>query len=419
MPREIISAIDVGTTKICALIAGVTHDNLGNLALNLLGSGVVASRGIRRGVVMDVPEVTAAIGEAVDRAEQAANQQMTSAYVGIAGSHIQTSNSRGISPVDQRQGVTIADMQRALDAAKAISLPQNREVIHTIARSWIVDEQKDVQQPLGMTAYRLEVDAHIVTGSSTAVNNLVQCILAHGIDIDEMVLEPLASGSAVLTPEERHMGVVMADIGGGTTDLAVFTHDGLRHTVVLDLGGNQMTNDVAVGLRAPFETAEELKLRYGHVIPDRIAEDELVQARVFGEKAEMTFSRQFISQILEARAEETCEIIQRELKKAGYTDSLPAGVVLTGGSSLLPGLTLLSRRLFGMPVRIGVPSGQLPIRGLTRELQSPAFATSVGLLIWGMNEDARAIHKRIDVGTTEESVWRDRIGHWLRGLLPG
>ena len=419
MPREIVCAIDVGTTKICALIAGVTHDNLGNLALNLLGSGVVASRGIRRGVVMDVPEVTAAIGEAVDRAEQSANQQMTSAYVGIAGSHIQTFNSRGISPVDQRQGVTIADMQRALDAAKAISLPQNREVVHTIARSWIVDEQKDVQQTLGMAAYRLEVDAHIVTGSSTAVNNLVQCILAHGIDIDEMVLEPLASGSAVLTPEERHMGVVMADIGGGTTDLAVFAHDGLRHTVVLDLGGNQMTNDVAVGLRAPFETAEELKLRYGHALPDRIAEDELVQARVFGEKAEMSFSRQFISQILEARAEETCEIIQRELKKAGYTESLPAGVVLTGGSSLLPGLTQLSRRQFGMPVRIGVPSGQLPIRGLTRELQSPAFATSVGLLIWGMNEDARAIHKRIDVGAAENGVWSDRVSRWLRGLLPG
>lgn len=420
MPKEIVCAIDVGTTKICALIAAVTHDNLGNLALNLLGSGVVPSRGIRRGVVMDVPLATAAIGEAVEQAEQAADQQMTSAYVGIAGSHIQTFNSRGISPVDQGQGVSIADMQRALDAAKAISLPQNREVIHTIARSWIVDEQKDVQQPLGMSAYRLEVDAHIVTGSSTAVNNLVQCILAHGIDIDELVLEPLASGGAVLTPEERQMGVVLADIGGGTTDLAVFTHDGLRHTVVLDLGGNHMTNDVAMGLRAPFETAEELKLRYGHAVPDRIAEDEMVRARVFGEQGEMSFSRQFISQILEARAEETCEIIRKKLKEADFGETLPAGVVLTGGSSLLPGLTQLSRRVFNMPVRIGSPGGQLPIRGMTRELQSPIFATGVGLLIWGMNEDARAIHKRIDASAMESGqTVGGRVSRWLRGLLPG
>lgn len=400
-------------------MAAVTHDSLGNLALNMLGYGVAPSRGIRRGVVVDVPKVTEAIGDAVELAEREAGQQMTSAYVGIAGSHIKTFNSRGISPIDQRHGVTTADMQRALDAARAVSLPQNREIIHTIARSWIVDEQEGIQQPLGMAGYRLEVDAHIVTGSSTAVNNLVQCILAHGIDIDELVLEPLASGGAVLTPEERHMGVVMADMGGGTTDLAVFTHDGLRHTVVLDLGGNHLTNDVAVGLRAPFETAEELKLRYGHAQPDRIAEDEEVRAQVFGEAREMKFSRRFISQILEARAEESCEIILQAVKEGGYTKAPPAGIVLTGGASQLAGLNQLSRRMFQMPVRIGSPGGQLPVRGLLPELQTPAFSTGIGLLLWGLNEDARALHQPREARTFGDLSWSSRLRGWLGNLLPG
>ncbi len=417
MPREIIAAIDVGTTKICALMAAVTHDSLGNLALEMLGSGIAPSRGIRRGVVMDVPEVTAAIGEAVEEAEREAGRQMTSAYVGIAGSHIATMNSRGISPVDSRRGVTGENMQQALEAARAVSLPENREVIHVIARNWKVDDQDGVQQPLGMSAVRLEVDAHIVTGTATAINNLAQCVLSHGIDIDEFVLEPLASGEAVLTPEEKQMGVIMADIGGGTTDLALFRNHGLWHTTVLDVGGNHLTNDVAVGLRAPFEVAEDLKLRYGHLNPERIAADEQVWAKVFGDRSERTFSRRFISQILEARGEEICDIIKTKVEESSYAQMVPAGVVLTGGSSQLPGFVEMARRRFNMPVRIGHPGAQLPIQGLSRQLQKPTFATSVGLLLWGLREDQRALHAPV---YTEqgESVWLNRMGRWLRGLLP-
>jgi cell division protein FtsA len=418
VPKEIIAAIDVGTTKICVLVGAVTHDSLGKLTLRMLGSGVTKSRGIRRGVVMDVPEVTGAIGEVIEIAEREAGLRITSAYVGIAGSHIATTNSKGISPIDSYHGVTGADMHRALEGAQAVSLPESREVIHVIARSWQVDEQDGIQQPLGMSGHRLEVDAHIVTGTTMAINNLAQCVLAHGIDIDELVLEPLASGEAVLTPEERQMGVIMADIGGGTTDLALFRGNGLWHTEVLDMGGNHLTNDVAMGLRAPFEVAEELKLRYGHLQPQKIAEDEQVWATVFGDRAERTFSRRFISQILEARAEEVCEIIQKRTQESGYGHLVPAGMVLTGGSSQLTGVVELSRRIFGMPVRIGYPGENVPIQGLSRDLQSPAYATSVGLLLWGLHEDARAIHRPVS-SLRDDNAWVDRLRGWLRNLLPG
>ncbi len=314
--QEIISAIDIGTTKICTLTAGVTHDSLGNLALRIMGEGQAPSRGIRRGVVVNVQEATASIAEAVERCEADMGQRVVSAYVGIAGSHIGTLNSKWVAPIDRRQGVTSNDMQRALEGARAVALPQNQEVIHAIARQWTVDGQSHVQQPMGMNAYRLEVDAHIVTGSSTAVNNLVQCVMAHGIDVDELVLEPLASNRTVLRPEERHMGVAVIDIGGGTTDVAVFIEEGLCHTQILDLGGNHLTNDLAVGLHAPYETAEELKVRYGNVLPERVADDEKVWATVFGEKAERSFSRRFICEVLEARAIEMFEIIREKLLRS-------------------------------------------------------------------------------------------------------
>ncbi len=420
--REVISAIDIGTTKICVLTAEVIHDRLGNLALNILGEGQAPSRGIRRGVVVNVPEVTAAVGEAVEQCERDTGHEVLSAYVGIAGSHIQTFNSRGVSPIDRAVGVTNADMQRALDAARAVALPENQEVIHTIARTWSVDEHGDVQNPVGMTGVRLEVDAHIITGSTTAVGNLVQCVVSHGIDIDELVLEPLASNEAVLKPEERRMGVAVVDMGGGTTDIAVFIDGRLAFTEILDMGGNHFTHDLAVGLRAPFETAEDLKLRYGQVVPSRVAEDEKVWATVFGQKAERNFSRRFISEVLEARAIDMFEIIGDTLSTNDYLDRLPAGVVMTGGSSQLVGLVELGRGTMSMPARVGRPSSDLiPVTGLSRKLESPAYATSVGLMIWGLHEDARAVHIRFDAEQTGEAGpdWTKQAARWLRNLLPG
>ena len=415
---EFVSAIDIGTTKICAVIAEVTYDSLGHLSLRVLGQGTTPSQGIRRGVVVNVQEAIACIGAAVDKAEAEAGRSLTSAYVGIAGSHIGTLNSKGVSPVDARLGVTMADMQRALEGARAVALPEHQEVIHTIAREWIVDGQPNVQHPLGMTAYRLEVDAHIVTGSSTAISNIAQCVRAQDIEIDELVLEPLAANEAVLRPEERRMGVAVADIGGGTTDIAVFLDDGLCHTTVLDMGGNHFSNDIAKLLHAPFETAEELKIRYGSVLPDSVPEDDKVWAPVFGEKAERSFSRRFIAEILETRAEEMFEIIGKKLEESGYYDSLSAGIVLTGGSSQLPGLTELGRSLMGMPMRIGAPNNQLPLTGLSRTLQSPAYATSIGLLLWGLHEDARKIRRDYSKPSGSQA-WMGRAIKLLKNLLPG
>ena len=418
--QEIISAIDVGTTKVCVLMAGLTHDSLGNLALEIIGEGEVPSRGIRRGVVFNVQEATAAIGEAVEKCEKSAGRSMLSAYVGIAGSHIGTLNSTGVSPVDRRLGVTNQDMQRALEGARAVALPQNKEVIHTIARHWTVDGQNEVQQPLGMNAYRLEVDAHIVTGSSSAVNNLVQCVTEHEVDVDELVLEPLASNEAVLRPEERRMGVAVVDLGGGTTDMAVFRDDGLCFTQVLDLGGNHLTNDVAEALHTPFEAAEAIKLRYGHTIPERVAADEAVWTQVFGEKSERSFSRRYICEVLQMRAEEMFAIIETKLQEAGQFERLPAGIVLTGGSSQLPGIAEVGRNLLRMPVRIGAPLPGLPIEGLSRARQTPTYATSVGLLLWGMREDARPVHRRYQSDSASNRPdWMGKAMGWLRHLLPG
>lgn len=425
--QELISAIDVGTTKVCALTAAVTHDSLGALTLRLLGAGQAASRGIRRGVVVHVAEASAAIAEAVDKCEKEAGRQILEAYVGIAGSHIATLNSTGVSPVDRRHGVTAGDMGRALEGAGAVALPQNTQVIHTIPREWKVDGHGGIQQPLSMTAYRLEVDAHIVTGSSTAVSNLVQCITAHEIDVADLVLEPLASSAAVLRPEERRMGVAVVDLGGGTTDLAVFREGGLCHTEVLDMGGNHLSQDVAVALHTPFETAEALKVRYGHVLPDRVAADETVWATVFGERNERSFSRRFICEVLEARALEVCELIQAKLTAGGHWDKLPAGIVLTGGSSQLPGLAELGRNELGMPVRIGAAQPNLPIMGLTRNLQLPAYATTVGLLLWGLQQeregapqDGRGTRRRYAADQSRKGgEWMERAMRWLRQLLPG
>lgn len=416
--QEVISAIDIGTTKICALTAEVTHDSLGNLALRVVGEGQTPSRGIRRGVVVNVHEATASIADAVEKCEREMGQQVISAYVGIAGSHINTMNSKGVSPIERRTGVTNGDMQRALEGARAVALPQNQEVIHAIARHWTVDGQNHVQQPLGMNAYRLEVDAHIVTGSSSAVNNLVQCVMAHGIDVDELVLEPLASNRAVLRAEERHMGVAVIDIGGGTTDIAVFIEDGLCHTQILDLGGNHLTNDIAVGLHTPYETAEELKIRYGTVLPERVAADENVWATVFGEKAERSFSRRFICEVLESRAIEMLEIIQGKLESSGYYNKLPAGVVLTGGASQLPGLAELGREVLQMPVRIGAPAPHLPITGLSRKMLSPSYATSIGLLLWGLQGEERLWRRRYDLEASGQREWLDTTVRWLKNLLP-
>jgi cell division protein FtsA len=374
-----IAALDIGTTKTCALIGEQTE----NGTWRILGAGVVASRGMRKGVITDVKEATQAIASAIEQAERVSGLTMDSVYVGIAGAHIQSTNSRGVAAIHGGRGVTQDDIDRAMEAAEAIAVPQNRDIIHSIPRGYTLDGQDGVKDPLGMIGFRLEVEAHIVTGSAPSIQNVVKAVEGAGLRVAGLVLEPIAAGDAVLTPAEKEMGVVLADIGGGTTDIAIFIDGSVWHTIVLPTGGQHITNDLAVGLRTPFEAAEEMKLKYGHADPNQIPDTEYIDVTAFGEEGKRTVSRRDIAEIISARAEEICQLILTEVKRSGYDNLLPAGVVLCGGTAELAGLKSFARDILQMPVRVGLPRD---LEGFTDRITSAAFATSIGLLQWGWKQ---------------------------------
>ena len=378
-----VACIDVGTTKICTLICETDTDVEGSV--RVVGVGVVPSRGIRKGVVVNVQEATDAIIESVEKAERVSGYQIESAYVGLAGAHVSSINSRGAVAVNRgERGVQPVDIERALDAARALPIPHNRKILHAIPRSYTLDADDGVRDPLGMQAYKLEVEAHIITGATTSIHNLVKCVQNTGVGVDAMVLEPLASGEAVLTEVEREMGVVLADIGGGTTDIAIFIEGSIWYTSVLPTGGEHITNDIAIGLRTPFTTAEELKIKYGNACSRNVKSGEMVDVVSFGEGGHQQISREFLAQIIEARVEEVFELIRREIKRSGYDGLLPAGLVLCGGTADMAGIRDVARDVMDLPVRIGTPHD---LHGLVDVLASPAFATSVGLLLWGLRRD--------------------------------
>lgn len=406
---DTICAIDVGTTKVCAIIAEV----VGEERLEIVGYGRAASDGMTKGVVTNVAAATAAIGQAVEEAEQAADRSIGRAYVGIAGSHIQAQPSKGAVPIGRNRIVSAEDVARVKEAARAIALPHNREIIHVVPRSYAVDEQEDLQEPIGMHGFRLAVDAQVISGATGAVRNLLRCIQTHGIEVEELVLEPLASGEAVLTEAERDMGVAVVDMGGGTTDLAMFMKGSLWHTMVVDVGGQHLTHDLAVGLGAPFEAAEQLKLRFGSALASRVPPDQDVTVDVFGENGPSTVPRQLVAEILEVRAEEMIDLVLREIKRSGYDGLAPAGLVLTGGSAQLPGLRELARQMTQMPVRVGIPAS---LAKMPTDLRTPDNATGVGLLLWAM-------HNQWLSGDFSErrqrSPFMERVMRWLKNLLPG
>ena len=380
MERTIVG-IDVGTTKICTLVGEVDEAR----GLRIVGVGVAPARGIRKGVVVNVQEATEAIANSIEKAERISGYAIESAYVGLAGAHISAINSRGVVAVSRgERGIQPADIERALEAARAVAIPQNREILHVIPRGYTVDDDDGVRDPLGMQAYRLEVESHIITGATTSIHNLVKCVQGTGVGIDALVLEPLASGEAVLTDVEREMGVVLADIGGGTTDIAIFIEGSIWHTVVLPTGGEHITNDIAVGLQTPLTTAEDLKIKQGHARPQSVNPNESIDVSTFGEGERQRVARQFLSQIIEARVEEIFDLILQEIKRSGYDGLLPAGVVLCGGTADLAGIRDVARDLLNLPVRIGAPQD---LQGLVDILGSPAYATSTGLLQWGLHHD--------------------------------
>ncbi len=374
-----IAALDIGTTKTCALIGEHTEHG----TWRILGAGVVASRGMRKGVITDVKEATQAIASAIEQAERVSGLTAEAVYVGIAGAHIQSTNSRGVAAIHSGRGVTQDDIDRAMEAAEAIAVPQNRDIIHSIPRGYTLDGQDGVKDPLGMIGFRLEVEAHIVTGAAPSIQNVVKAVEGAGLRVAGLVLEPIAAGDAVLTPAEKEMGVVLADIGGGTTDIAIFIDGSVWHTIILPTGGQHITNDLAVGLRTPFEAAEEMKLKYGHTDPNLIPDTEYIDVTAFGEEGKRTVSRRDIAEIISARAEEICQLILTEVKRSGYDNLLPAGVVLCGGTAELAGLKAFAREILQMPVRVGLPRD---LEGFTDRITSAAFATSIGLLQWGWKQ---------------------------------
>lgn len=407
MDRTVV-ALDIGTTKICTLIAevGPPPEN----ALRIVGVGTVPSKGIRKGVVVNVNEVSSAIAHAIHLAERTSGYEIASAYVGLAGAHISSVNSRGVIAIGRgERGIRPVDVERALESARAIDIPHNREILHIIPRDFTVDGDDGVRDPVGMQGYRLEVEAHIVTGATSSIRNLIKCVQNTQIHIDALVLEPLASGEAVLTDIEREMGVVLVDIGGGTTDVAIFIEGSIWHTVVLPTGGEQITNDVAVGLRTPYNTAEEIKIKYGHALPQAVMPEEVVKTEVFGGDGQQQIPRQFLAEVVGARVEEIFEMVLKEIKRSGYDGLLPAGVVLCGGTAQLPGIRELARDVMALPARVGEPQN---ITGLVDTLYNPAFSTTVGLLRWGLAHDLpQPVQQPV-----ENSV---KVPGWLRVFLPG
>jgi len=371
---NVIVGLDLGTTKTCVIVGEITPQGI-----DIIGIGSHPSEGLRKGVVVNIDSTVEAIKNAVEEAEHMSGCRISSVYAGIAGGHIKGQNSLGIVAVKGRE-VDEEDVQRAVEAAKAIAIPSDREILHTLPQNFIVDDQDGIRDPVGMSGVRLEAKVHIVTGASTSIQNIVKSVNRVGLEIHEIVLEQIASSEAVLSNDEKDLGVALIDIGGGTTDIAVFTEGSIKHTAVLPVGGNYLTSDIATGLRTPLTEAEKIKIRYGCAFGALISKDETIEVPSVGGREPRAISRQILGRIVEPRMEEILTMAYKEIVKSGYEDILAAGIVLTGGAALLEGITELAEQIFNMPVRRGRPIG---FGGLTDVVNSPMYSTGVGLVLYG------------------------------------
>ena len=380
---SIIAGLDIGTTKICAIVGEVNDDQ----RIDIIGIGSAPSRGLRKGVVVNIEGTVKSIEKAVKEAELMAGVDLNTVFVGIAGSHIKGINSRGVVAVSRpSKEITANDVTRAIDAARAVAIPVDREVLHILPQEYIIDEQDGIIEPLGMSGVRLEVEVHIITAAVTSAQNLVKSVNRAGLEIEDIVLEQFASSKAALTDQEKEIGAVLIDIGGGTTDVIAFVNGKVRHTSVLGLGGNHVTNDIAVGLRTPTGEAERIKCRYGCACSELVEEDETIEVPSVGGRKPRVLSRQVLSEIIEPRMEEIFTLVKSDLKQAGFDETLlAAGVVVTGGASIMKGVPELAERIFDLPVRRGMPTN---IGGLIDVVNSPIYSTGVGLVQYGIEFDS-------------------------------
>ncbi|NDU88638.1 MAG: cell division protein FtsA [Ferrovum sp.] len=403
--RSLIVALDVGTSKIVAVVAEINPEET---AYEIIGFGQVPSKGLRRGVVVDIELAVQSIQRVLEEAELMANVKIREVITGIAGSHVRSKNSHGMVAIQNKE-VTPGDVERVLETARAVNIPNDEQVLHVLTQEFVIDGQEDVREPVGMSGLRMEVRVHIITGSVSATQNIMRCIRRCGLEVSELILQPLASARSVVTSDEKDLGVCLVDIGGGTTDIAVFVKGAIRHTAVIPLGGDQITSDIAMALRTPLAAAEEIKIQQGCALRQLVEGDQKVAVPGVGERGMRQMARQTLVEVIEPRVEEMFSLVLTELRTSRQLDLIPSGVVLTGGSSALEGMLELGEEIFHVPVRLGVPFYRGPLADVVRK---PQFATVMGLLAFGFEEHQKARGGRSSLLTLGYS-W-ERIKHWFK-----
>jgi cell division protein FtsA len=403
--KNLIVGLDIGTSKVVAIVGEVTPDGI----IEVIGIGSHPSRGLKKGVVVNIESTVHSIQRAVEEAELMAGCQIHSVYGGIAGSHIRSLNSHGIVAIRDKE-VTPGDVERVIDAARAVAIPADQKILHILPQEFLIDSQEGIREPVGMSGVRMEAKVHMVTGAVSAAQNIIKCVRRCGLEVDDIILEQLASSYSVLTEDEKELGVCLVDIGGGTTDIAVFTDGSIRHTAVIPIAGDQVTNDIAVALRTPTQHAEEIKIKYACAMTQMASAEESIEVPSVGDRPSRRLARQTLAEVVEPRYEELVSLVQAELRRSGFEDLIAAGVVLTGGSSKIEGLVELAEEVFHMPVRLGTPQY---VTGLVEVVRNPIYSTGVGLLLFGhQNRQHRALEASLGRGLRGVL---DRMKSWFQG----
>jgi len=403
--KNLIVGLDIGTSKVVAIVGEVTTSN----EIEIIGLGSSQSRGLKKGVVVNIESTVHTIQRAVEEAELMAGCEIHSVYAGIAGSHIRSLNSHGIVAIRDNE-VSIGDVDRVIDAARAVAIPADQKILHILPQEFVIDSQEGIKEPIGMSGVRLEAKVHMVTGSVSSAQNIIKCVRRCGLEVDDIILEQLASSSAVLTEDEKDLGVCLVDIGGGTTDIAIFTEGSIHHTAVIPIAGDQVTNDIAVALRTPTQHAEDIKVRYACALTQLANPEETIEVPSVGDRPARRLARQTLAEVVQPRYEELFTLVQAELRRSGYEELIAAGVVLTGGSSKMEGVVELAEEIFHMPVRVGVPQF---VSGLSDVVKNPIYSTGVGLLLFGQKQLQNAI-PGVGFDSSVKGVWQ-RMRNWFHG----
>ena len=404
--RELVVGLDIGTSKVIAIVAEILPEG----RLEVVGMGSHPSRGLKKGVVVNIESTVNSIQRALEEAELMADCKISEVYTGIAGSHIKSFNSHGMVPIKDKE-VTQLDVDRVIETARAVNIPTDQQILHILPQEYLVDGQEDVREPLGMSGVRLEVKVHIVTGAVSAAQNIIKCVRRCGLEVRDLVLQPLASAMAVLTEDEKDLGVAMVDIGGGTTDIAVFTQGAIRHTAVIPIAGDQITNDIALALRTPLKDAEDVKIAHGCALRQLAGAHDMLEVPSVGERGTRQMSRQLLADVIEPRVLELYEMVQAELRRSGFEELMRSGIVITGGSAAMQGMVELGEEVFHMPVRLGLPRYE---GGLSAVMYNPRYATGVGLLLAGLEQQDR--RQTMKLSNTSVQQLFERMKGWFKNF---